>query len=65
MKKLHFRIKLTAFLVLMFFINGCATRQDRDPSHPLKVVATTGLIADAIQQIAQGAVEVHTLMGPC
>jgi manganese/zinc/iron transport system substrate-binding protein len=44
--------------------NGCATRQERDPSSPLKIVATTGIIADAIRQIAHEAVNVHALMGP-
>ncbi|MFV1591511.1 zinc ABC transporter substrate-binding protein [Phaeobacter sp. JH20_36] len=40
--------------------DGAATRADA----PLKVVATTGMIADAARQVGGDAVEVRALMGP-
>jgi manganese/zinc/iron transport system substrate-binding protein len=64
MKTLHYFIGFIFALGSVVVFNGCATRPERDASHPLRVVATTGIIADAIQQIAQGAVDVHALMGP-
>ena len=57
------RSLLTILLVLLVAI-GCKNKSKPDLSGKLKVVTTTGMIADAVKNIAGDSVEVEALMGP-
>ena len=59
------KVNFTLFL-LMIFLVGCANSADSPPSlngQPLKVVATTSLIADVVHNIGGDTIELTTLIG--
>lgn len=62
----NFMIRLIVALTFIVALNACQQQraQDRDPERPLNIVATTGMIGDAVKQIAGERAEVITLMGP-
>lgn len=56
-----------ALLLAAIVLAGCnspSASTERDPSAKLKIVATTGMIGDAVSRIAESHAEVITLMGP-
>ena len=61
-------MRLTVLLICAVFISLSACRQqqaaDRSPDEKIKIVATTGMIGDAVENIAGNRAEVVTLMGP-
>lgn len=61
LRKLHTFFTVLTFLLLL---NACQSDLQRKPEGKIKVLATTGMIADAVKQIGGQQVEVHTLMGP-
>ena len=66
MKKL-LNIKFSSFLfcILCFvFSVSCTNEQKTSGTGKLKIVCTTGMIADAVDNITKGEVEVIALMGP-
>ncbi len=58
------RFKNLALLVLMMFFAAPLAVTRAQAEAPLRVVATTGMIADAVRQIGGCAVGVIALMGP-
>ena len=60
------QVILGVVLTLCFVITGCQqqTSQQRDPDKKIRIVATTGMIADAIQNVGGEHVDVVALMGP-
>lgn len=54
-------MKYTAFLILILF--GCGTAEKTDHGY-LKIVCTTGIIADAVANMVNDSCEVSALMGP-
>lgn len=54
------------FILLSFLVIGCQQRQpnERDPGEKIKIVATTGMIGDAVENIAGEHADVVALMGP-
>lgn len=53
------------FLIAQVLLNGCRQQRDaRDPEEKIRIVATTGMIGDAVARIAGEHAEVVTLMGP-
>ena len=59
MKKLVLNI-----LIATAFLSGCSINDPQESNGKLRVLATTGMIADAVKSIAGDHVEVTTLMGP-
>jgi manganese/zinc/iron transport system substrate-binding protein len=59
MKKLIINI-----LVIISFLTGCSVNEPQERNGKLKILATTGMIADAVKNIAGDKVEITTLMGP-
>lgn len=58
-------MRLTIILMCTLVIAACRQRAaDRNTDEPVKIVATTGMIGDAVQNIAGPRAEVITLMGP-
>jgi manganese/zinc/iron transport system substrate-binding protein len=52
-------------LILAFFFEGCQQKQrERGPGEKIKIVATTGMIQDAVAEIAGEHADVISLMGP-
>ena len=53
-------------LFLLLLLSGCAPSRsaDRVEGQPLRVLATTGMVADAARVIGADAVEITALMGP-
>jgi manganese/zinc/iron transport system substrate-binding protein len=50
----------------LFFLTGCASHSDLGPqkgSYPIRVVCTTGMVADPVTNIGSDQVQVTTLMG--
>jgi manganese/zinc/iron transport system substrate-binding protein len=67
MPKLFATLALT--LLLAVAAAGCGPVSDRElqplsPDEPVRVVATIGMIADAVEHVGRGRVEVDGLMGP-
>jgi manganese/zinc/iron transport system substrate-binding protein len=60
------RFKIIGFLILIVLIIGCTNTKDAGNDKKLKIVivGTTGMIADAIGNIAGEKVDVKALMGP-
>jgi manganese/zinc/iron transport system substrate-binding protein len=57
------------FYLFLFFINGCAPERQKEnlnsrAGHPLKIVATTGIVGDAVKNIVGDKARVDVLMGP-
>lgn len=57
-----FPIKLTLLAVL--FIASCTTKKDQGHTGRIKIVTTTGMIKDAVENITGDRAEVIALMGP-
>lgn len=55
---------ITFFLIIAIVASCSAPQQDRTEGAPLKIVATTGMIYDAVVNIAGDSVDVQALMGP-
>ncbi|HYF69460.1 MAG TPA: zinc ABC transporter substrate-binding protein [Ohtaekwangia sp.] len=55
---------LIVVLCLVVVLCGCSGRQNNASSGKLQVLTTTGMIADAVHNIAQDRVTVQALMGP-
>ncbi|WP_151996830.1 metal ABC transporter solute-binding protein, Zn/Mn family [Imperialibacter sp. 75] len=64
MKKLMLRITLSVAIINMLFFGCTQTSQKRQKDTKLKVLATTGMIYDAVLNIAKDSVEADALMGP-
>jgi manganese/zinc/iron transport system substrate-binding protein len=62
LKIVFMRLTIGPLLVVLF--GACAGEPARAPGEPLRVVATTGMIADAAREIGGERVEVVGLMGP-
>ncbi len=63
--KIHVIAKKVHFLCFVLFFNVVlAKEQGHDVSSPLAIVATTGMIGDAVKNIVKDKAEVTTLMGP-
>lgn len=56
-------ILATALLLCLALATGCAQKKETGP-HKLRVVATTGMIGDAVKVITSGRVKLNSLMGP-
>lgn len=54
------------FILFTFLLIGCQQRQpnERGPGEKIKIVATTGMIGDAVENIAGKHADVAALMGP-
>ncbi len=57
-------IRICALLVLAAIICSCRHSTESRGTGPIKVVATTGMIADAVINVAGDSLEVEALMGP-
>ena len=62
--KLSRRVVLAVAVMLAAAFGGIIGQAARADDSPLKVVATTGMIADAARQVGGEHVEVRGLMGP-
>lgn len=51
-------------LLLSSILIGCQGESDENPGNKIKIVTTTGMIADAVINIAGDTLEVEALMGP-
>ena len=60
---MRFKISVLVLSSLLLFIIGCGGKEI-NTSGKLRVVATTGMIGDAVLNIAKDKVELTTLMGP-
>ncbi|MBV6459051.1 MAG: Periplasmic zinc-binding protein TroA [Fimbriimonadaceae bacterium] len=52
------------FLALVGLLAGCAPEQQSSATRKLKVVATTGMVADLAKNVGLNLVEVEAIMGP-
>jgi manganese/zinc/iron transport system substrate-binding protein len=57
-------VRFYALLILLFGLAGCQDTDQQDNSRRKKVVTTTGMIADAVLNIAGDSLDVEALMGP-
>lgn len=57
-------IQLMLLLVIIFSLGGCTPKPKSTVGDKLKVVTTTGMIYDAVRNVAGDYVEVTALMGP-
>lgn len=64
LRNLHRTLKTGALLLLSLFLFQCQPKQQESRTGKLKIVTTTGMIADAVSNIAGEEVEVIALMGP-
>jgi manganese/zinc/iron transport system substrate-binding protein len=66
MKKIvrNIGFRVLSGIPLVFLLMSCEDRQPQTPSTKLRVVATTGMIADAVRNISGDRIELATLMGP-
>ena len=55
---------LVTFLVIILSLWSCEKKSDQDKIGLIKIVTTTGMIADAVKNIGGDKVEVRALMGP-
>lgn len=55
--------KSILFLALVFAISACQTETQHSKTGKLRVVATTGIVADLLQNIGGDSIEVISLMG--
>jgi manganese/zinc/iron transport system substrate-binding protein len=62
LKIVFMRVSITLGTALLLV--ACAAPPERGPGEPLRVVATTGMIADAAREIGGERVQVVGLMGP-
>jgi len=60
---MRLRISILVLFIVILFIIGCGSNQKIN-SGKLKIVTTTGMIGDAVINIAGDKVELTTLMGP-
>ncbi|MBD3257835.1 hypothetical protein GF377_05330, partial [candidate division GN15 bacterium] len=51
-------------IVLLAGLTGCGEKQEAAEDGAIRVVATTGMIADAVRDIAGDRVELYAMMGP-
>ncbi len=58
------RTNLMYIIILAFLIFGCSGEKSADDNGKINIVATTGMIYDAVNNIAQDRVEIQALMGP-
>ena len=60
------KIYIMGFLIIVTVLNGCFKKESKVPisQRKIKVVATTGMIADAVKVIGKNRVAVNALMGP-
>lgn len=56
--------KVTALLTLLILCAGCGAKKTVDNGGRLKVVATTGMITDAVKIIGGDKLEIYGMMGP-
>lgn len=62
MRKIFVKFFLATLFITTFF--ACGEEQQQNQNRKLNIVATTGMIADALQNIAGDRAEVTSLMGP-
>jgi manganese/zinc/iron transport system substrate-binding protein len=67
--KINFLLYIVLGSFLFLFINGCAPEGQKEnlnsgKAHSLKIVATTGIIGDAVKNIVGNKAKVDVLMGP-
>ncbi len=63
------RVFLAVMILGMSILGGCGPRDAGDrgpvtPENPLRVVATTSILADAVREVGGDLVDVQALMGP-
>lgn len=56
--------KYIGLVLIGLWLAGCSADQQTASEGPLQVVATTGMVADLVQNIAGDSIEVTALMGP-
>ncbi|KAA3636803.1 MAG: manganese transporter [Calditrichaeota bacterium] len=61
---MNIKLYLCTGLILIFTFIGCSKTDKVKPNGNLKIVATTGMIGDAVKVITDGNVNLTTLMGP-
>ena len=64
LKEFYMRSILVTFLVIILSLWSCEKKSDQDKIGLIKIVTTTGMIADAVKNIGGDKVEVRALMGP-
>lgn len=72
LRRLSLRAASGLPLILALFLVGCSPPEDSSPesasrepaSRPLRVVATTGLVAELVREVGGDRVQVTALMGP-
>ncbi len=58
-------MRIFIYIIALLMVVSCGKTTEEDaPRGPLKIVATTGMIYDAVVNIAGDSVEVQALMGP-
>lgn len=55
---------VVVLLLIALVLTGCSSNQESNRNHKMKVVTTTGMVADFAQNILGDLVEVQVLMGP-
>lgn len=58
------RINLIYIIILAILIFGCSGQKSADDNGKINIVTTTGMIYDAVNNIAHDRVEIQALMGP-
>lgn len=61
---MKFRALVTVVALAIFAVAGCGPERQQNASTRLKVVATTGMIGDAVRMIGGDKVELAVMMGP-
>lgn len=59
----HWRLGLS-LLAIGFLMAACDSNESKDGEHKFRVVTTTGMLGDAVKNIAGDSVDVVALMGP-
>lgn len=57
-------IRIFALLIIILCLLGCQGSGQKSPDDGTKIITTTGMIADAVLNIAGDSLEVEALMGP-